>query len=763
MRSSIDSKSESLPRQKSIGPILMPAQKNEPDPTLEAALLALPGVNAQRAEALNGLGIFLPGDLLSHFPRSYQDRRNAKAIGSIEVGEQVVLSGQLERCRGRRLPPRRHMLTATLMDDSGSVDLVWFNQPYLERSLKPGDILCVFGKVAEHASRKQIVSPEFEVVASDEEGEAVEDSINLNRVVPIYSLRKGLTQRFLRMLVAGVLDELRAGRTEEGFPLERETPFDFFLDEGTLLERGILSGREPPAEFLQAYEWIHFPPAALGDEPEDAPIVLDSRQRWEICRDSARARLAFEERFTFATKIWFRGRAFRESTTDVLETSDSLDEKIRSIFPFQFTPDQDIVVEEVSRDMASGHPMYRLLQGDVGTGKTAVALYALLVAVRNGRQGAIMAPTEILAQQHFATISRYLSGHPGVKIALLTGAVKAPQRREILRELAEGGIHIVVGTHALVQDSVAMKDLGLAIIDEQHRFGVAERSKLRKKGREPHILVMTATPIPRSLRMTQYGDLDLSIIKERPPGRQPVKTYPVRPEKKSDSLEFVRNELKEGRQAFFVFPLVEESEKLDLHAAVEAQEHLAREVFPEYQVGLVHGRLSSAEKDEAMQCFRSGQTQLLVATSVIEVGIDVPNATVLFIENAGRFGLAQLHQLRGRIGRGGHPGFCLVSLEGCGEEGSKRLEIFIATDDGFELAERDLEMRGPGEYLGIRQAGIVPLGGLGDPLANMKAFKKVKDLAEDFWEDPQSAPFFDRWSEFLGLEESTGEGIMGLD
>ena len=249
----------------------------------------------------------------------------------------------------------------------------------------------------------------------------------------------------------------------------------------------------------------------------------------------------------------------------------------------------------------------------------------------------------------------------------------------------------------------------------------------------------------------------------RPPGRQPVKTYPVRPEKKSDSLEFVRKELKQGRQAFFVFPLVDESEKLDLHAAVAAQEHLAREVFPEYQVGLVHGRLSSAEKDEAMQCFRSGQTQILVATSVIEVGIDVPNATVLFIENAGRFGLAQLHQLRGRIGRGEHPGFCLVSLEGCGEDGSKRLEIFIATDDGFELAEKDLEMRGPGEYLGIRQAGIVPLGGLGAPLANMEAFKKVKDLAEDFWEDPQSAPFFERWSEFLGLEESTGEGIIGLD
>lgn len=738
----------------------MPAEKNEQDPALEAALLALPGVNVQRAEALNLLGIFLPGDLLSHFPRSYQDRRNAKTIGSIEVGEQVVLTGQLERCRGRRLPPRRHMLTATLVDDSGSLDLVWFNQPYLEKSLRPGDYLCVFGKVAEHDRRKQIVAPEFEVVASDGDGdgEAVEDSINLNRVVPIYSLRRGLTQRFLRTLVAGALTDLRCGRSGDGFPIVEETPFDFFIDEGSLLEREIISAGDPVAGRLDAYEWIHFPP----DRPEDALPALDSRQRWEICRDSARSRLAFEERFAFSTRIWLRGRAFRDSKTDVLETSDSLDEKIRSVFPFQFTSDQDNVVGEITGDLASGRPMYRLLQGDVGTGKTAVALYALLVAVRNGRQGAIMAPTEILAQQHYATISRYLAGHPAVKIALLTGAATAPQRREILRDLAEGRIHIVVGTHALVQEGVEMKDLGLAVIDEQHRFGVAERSKLRKKGREPHILVMTATPIPRSLCMTIYGDLKLSIIKERPPGRQPVETYPVRSGKKADSFEFVRKQLKAGRQAFFVFPLVGESEKLDLHAAVAGQERLATEVFPEYRVGLVHGRLSSAQKDEAMQLFRAGKTQVLVATSVIEVGIDVPNATVLYIENAGRFGLAQLHQLRGRIGRGGHPGYCLVSLEGCGEDGLKRLEIFSGTDDGFELAEEDLRLRGPGDYLGIRQSGL-PIGSLGAPLANMEAFKKVKDLADDFWERPRSAVFLERWGGLLELEKSPGEGIIGLD
>ena len=406
--------------------------------------------------------------------------------------------------------------------------------------------------------------------------------------------------------------------------------------------------------------------------------------------------------------------------------------------------------------------MHRLLQGDVGTGKTAVALYSLLIAVRNGRQGAIMAPTEVLAQQHYTTIRKYLAGHPAVRIALLTGAVTGRRRRELLEELAGGKIHIVVGTHALVQETVIMKNLGLAIIDEQHRFGVNERSRLRKKGQEPHILVMTATPIPRSLCMTIYNDLDLSIIKERPPGRQPVQTYLVKPEKKSDSIDFVRKELRAGRQAFFVYPLVEESEKLDLPAAVAGRERLATEVFPEYRVGLVHGRLSSEEKDEALESFRAGRTQILVATSVIEVGIDVPNATVLYVENAGRFGLAQLHQLRGRVGRGSHGGYCLVSLEGSGEEALKRLDIFAGTDDGFKLAEEDLRLRGPGDYLGIRQSGL-PFGGFGNPVLNVEAFKKVRTLAEDFWERPESAAFIDRWGAILGLEESPEEAIMGLD
>jgi len=741
----------------------MAERNNELDAAAQESLLALPGVSSARADALNRLGIFSPGDLLRHYPRRYQDRRNAKAIESSLVGEQVVLTGQLERCRGRRLGPRRHMLTATLRDDSGDLDLVWFNQPYLEKSLHPGDFLCVFGKVGEHSKRLQIVSPEFEVVASGVDGENIENSIDLNRVVPIYPLKKGLSQRHLRRLVAGALEDLHAGRTGDGFPGVDETPFDFFLDEGSLREKGILSDSDLGPGLVEACQWIHFPPDSPDSEvDEGGALELDAREYWEICRDSARARLAFEERFAFATRLWLRGQQFRECETEPLETSDSLDEKIRSIFPFRFTGDQDEVVSELREDLESGRPMYRLLQGDVGTGKTAVALYALLVAVRNGRQGAIMAPTEVLAQQHYSTIRKYLAGHPAVRVELLTGAIKAAQRRELLADLAEGKIHIVVGTHALVQKPVVMKDLGLAVIDEQHRFGVAERSKLRNKGREPHILVMTATPIPRSLSMTVYGDLELSTIKERPPGRQPVQTHLVRLEKKADSLEFVRKELQAGRQAFFVYPLVEESEKLDLPAAVAGREHLASEVFPEYRVGLVHGRLSSEEKDEALETFRKGQTQILVATSVIEVGIDVPNATILYIENAGRFGLAQLHQLRGRVGRGSCRGYCLVSLEGCAEEALKRLEIFSSTDDGFELAEEDLRLRGPGDYLGIRQSGI-PLGGLGNPLRDIDAFMKVRALADDFWIRPESAAFMGRWGKMMGLEESPEEAIMGLD
>ena len=547
-----------------------------------------------------------------------------------------------------------------------------------------------------------------------------------------------------------------------GFPPVDETPFDFFLEEGALREGGILSAGDLEPGLVEAYCWIHFPPDSPDSSPGDDRLDLDAREYWEVCRDSARARLAFEERFAFATRIFMRGRQFRDSRAEPLETNDSLDEKIRSVFPFDFTAEQNKVVAEISADLASGRSMYRLLQGDVGTGKTAVALYSLLVAVRNGRQGAIMAPTEVLAQQHYTTIRKYLAGHPAVRVALLTGAVTGQRRKELLEELAGGKIHILVGTHALVQKTIVMKDLGLAIIDEQHRFGVNERSKLRKKGREPHILVMTATPIPRSLCMTCYGDLDLSIIKERPPGRQPVQTYLVKPEKKTDSLEFVRKELRAGRQAFFVYPLVEESAKLDLPAAVAGREHLAAEVFPEYRIGLVHGRLSSEEKDNALESFRTGRTQVLVATSVIEVGIDIPNATVLYIENAGRFGLAQLHQLRGRVGRGIHGGYCLVSLEGSGEEALKRLDVFAGTDDGFELAEEDLRLRGPGDYLGIRQSGV-PIGGFGNPLLDLEAFSKVRRLAADFWERPESAAFIDRWRAVLGSEESPEEAIIGLD
>jgi ATP-dependent DNA helicase RecG len=408
--------------------------------------------------------------------------------------------------------------------------------------------------------------------------------------------------------------------------------------------------------------------------------------------------------------------------------------------------------------------MYRLLQGDVGTGETAVALYALLVAVRHGEQGALMAPTEALALQHHRTLLELLAPHPRVVVRLLTGSTRTRERDEILDGLGTGKVHIAVGTHALVQDAVRFARLGVAVVDEQHRFGVRERKRLREKGEHPHILVMTATPIPRSLSMTCYGDLDLSVLRERPPGRQPVRTRIVQPGDRARALELVRRELEAGRQAYFIYPLIEESETLSLPAAEAGYERLARDVFPEFRVGLVHGRQPAGEKDEALLAFRRGETHVLVATVVVEVGIDVPNASVLFIEDATRFGLAQLHQLRGRVGRGVHPGFCLVGLGegGAGAEARERLRIFASTDDGFRLAEEDLRIRGPGDYLGLRQAGR-PLADLANPMEDLETFLDVKRLAEEFWRRPESAGYRTTWRRaLLGVGSGAGE-FLGAD
>ncbi|HLU48589.1 MAG TPA: ATP-dependent DNA helicase RecG, partial [Planctomycetota bacterium] len=561
--------------------------------------------------------------------------------GALSGEETTVVRGLVKRVRERRSRGGRSVLTARIEDGSGSLELVWFEQPYIAEWLRAGFFVTAYGDVRRRGGVLQIVAPEFEVEADDGD-DADGPSLHLRRIVPIYALTRGIQQRFLRRLV----DRVLSAAAELG-----DGPAD-------LLRPG------SPA-LADAYRDVHF------------PSTFDALE-------AARARLGFDDHFRFASALLFRRRRFRETGGASYAVSRELDQKIRSLFPFQLTKDQDGAIAEIVRDLGGPEPMYRLLQGDVGTGKTAVALYALLVAVRHGEQGCLMAPTEVLAEQHHRTLRRFLAKHP-VRIELLSGSTRPSERDRILADLEAGKAHLIVGTHALLQDPVRFRKLGVAVIDEQHRFGVRDRKRLREKGDRPHVLIMTATPIPRSLCMTCYGDLDVSLLRNRPPGRQPVETRIVTAGKEKAALELVRSEVRRGRQAFFIYPLIDESEELAVPAATAGYERLSREVFPEFRVGLVHGRMSSAAKDEALEEFRANRIQILVATVVIEVGIDVPNATVLYIEDASRFGIAQLHQLRGRVGRGEHRGYCLVGQGSGGRETRERLRVFASTDDGFRL------------------------------------------------------------------------------
>lgn len=695
-------------------------------------LWRLPGVGPRRAELLAKLGLRTVGDLLRHLPRRYEDRRKLRRIAEAVVGESQVLYGELASVEGRNLTPGRSIVVATLVDADapmqatlwgapargprGGIELVWFQQRHLLEWLRPGLRLYAYGQVRFRRGRLQMLSPEFELEAGDEEVSG-ETSPHVGRIVPVYPLTKGVHQRFLRGLVYKVLSQ----------------PLDLGLGPSDVLRPGSLA-------LAEAFSLLHFP------------------ENWKDI-ERARERFVFDEYFRFATHLWFRRARFRETAGRSFVVTAELDQKIRSIFPFRFTSEQNRAISEIVEDLKGPKAMYRLIQGDVGTGKTAVALYAMLVAVRNRCQAAMMAPTEILAEQHHRTVSKYLQGHP-VRVELLTGSLSPAVRRSRREAIASGRAHIVVGTHALLQPSVRFYRLGLVVIDEQHRFGVRERRKLRLKGDNPHILVMTATPIPRSLCLTCYGDLDLSIIRERPLGRQPVRTVLVGPRDRPRAMEFIRSQLSLGRQAYFVYPLIEESEALALPAAIRAHEHLSRVVFPEFRVGLVHGKLPPAEKEAALEEFRSGRYHVLVATVVVEVGIDVPNATVLFIEDASRFGLAQLHQLRGRVARGAHPGWCFVGYGNASKEVRARLQAFASTDDGFRIAEEDMKLRGPGDYLGERQSGK-PHFLLGNPLENLDEFLRVKALTEKFWESEESSRYRELWEP--KEEEGTPSEFLGLD
>ncbi len=632
---------------------------------LDTEVRFLKGVGDKRAQILAKLELYTLQDLLYHLPRRYEDRSQFRRIAHARPGEAATFAGKLITVDN--ITPRRGLtLTKAFLDDgSGALELVWYNQPYLkDRLLKLRNRrIVVYGVVKDTGWGLQMETPEWEDL---EEDDSMDGLLHTNRIVPIYPLTEGIGQKQMRQILWNAIQY--ADLVPEILPRE-------------VRER---VGLMPVADAIRQ---VHF--------PDRMDLITPARQR-----------LVFEEFFVMQLGIGIKRQQIAQERGIAMRIDeDRLMEKIRQIVPFELTNAQKRVIREIWDDMRRPHPMNRLLQGDVGSGKTIVAGAAILAAVDNQYQAAIMAPTEILAEQHYMVLHR-LFQPLGITVELLVGRLTPRQRAQAYERIASGRGMVAVGTHALIQEGVNFARLGLAIVDEQHRFGVLQRAALRDKGIAPHLLVMTATPIPRTLTLSLYGDLDVSIIDETPPGRKPVKTYWKFPEDRLKVYEGVRKLVAQGRQAYIICPLIEESEKLQVRAAEDLYEHLRKDVFPDLRVGLLHGRMKPAEKEAVMEAFRAGEIDVLVSTTVIEVGVDVPNAVAMIIEDAERFGLAQLHQLRGRVGRGEHQSYCVLIADPKTDEGKARMEIMTRTNNGFLIAEEDLRIRGPGEIYGTRQSGM---------------------------------------------------------
>jgi ATP-dependent DNA helicase RecG len=660
----------------------------------------LKGIGPAKARLLEGLGLRTPVDLLHFFPRAHEDRRTLSPVASLRDGEAAVVRGRVLRVVPQFIPGRRPPLSVVRVqvgDDSGTFDLEFWNQPWRKKQFREGDEVVVSGKASKKRGARalRMTTPEVEIVGKDEEDGA--DPVSWGRVVPIYPLTKGVRQRDLRLAVRDAIAKHLAEVVDP-------------LPPALLAGRDLLPLRDAVRE-------VHFP-----SEPERAEV--------------AKRRLRFDELLFLQIALALRRRDLaREVRGFTYSLGDTLDRRIRDRFPFRFTAAQDRAVADLLADFASPHPMNRLLQGDVGSGKTAVALYAMLVAVANKRQAAILAPTEILAEQHVRGFDRTLEGSR-VRIRLLAGRTKAAERRAILAAVRKGEVDVLVSTHAVLEGDVEFRDLGVAVVDEQHRFGVHQRKAFRAKGLRPDLLHLTATPIPRTLALTAAGDLDVSVIDERPPGRHPVRTVAVEPGDEEEAYDLVRRECAAGRRAFFVCPLVEESEELDLVAAEEEAVRLRDGPFRGLRVGLLHGRMKGPAKSAAMEAFRTGRTQVLVTTVVVEVGVDVPDASVLAVLHAERFGLSTLHQLRGRIGRGSHESVCLLFADPRSEDAKRRIDALLSTEDGFRIAEIDLRIRGPGEFFGSRQSGLPDLQ-FPESLLDYPLLETARGLARDLVErDP---------------------------
>jgi ATP-dependent DNA helicase RecG len=653
---------------------------------LNAPVLLLKGIGAKRSETLAAHGIRTAGDLLEYLPFRYEDRSQFRSLKTLKPDEWVLIRGQICSVgkiggRGRKFS----IFEILVKDNQSTIRVKFFNQSYLRRILQAGVSLVLYGQVKRdpyaHGSLT-LINPECEVLEAEPEGV----SLHSGRIVPIYRRLGDLKTRTLRQIMFSLISEIPSNMPD-AIPA-------YLTEQLHLLPKN------------KAIQQLHFPKlkGTRYQEREKELSLLNTGL------SPAHKRMIFEELFQIQVAIAvIRERRIRQEKERKFQINENVRLAIKTILPFHPTEAQKKALKEIAEDQCSLHPMSRLLQGDVGSGKTIVAAQAAIIAIENGCQTAIMAPTEILAEQHYFYFRRLMEPLK-YRIDLLKGGMTAKEKRLALERLLSGETKIAIGTHALIQESVKFKNLALAVIDEQHRFGVVQRNLLREKGNHPDVLVMTATPIPRSLALTLYGDLDVSVINQMPPGRKPIQTLWYEEKHRPKAFEAIRETVCAGHQVYVVYPIIEESEKSDLRAAVEMSEHLQKNVFPEYQIGLLHGRMISDEKEETMLAFSSGAIQILVSTTVIEVGVDVANATLMVIEHAERFGLAQLHQLRGRVGRGSVQSTCLlISNVRNNPEVKRRMEILCETNDGFKIAEVDLELRGPGEMIGTRQSGIPAL------------------------------------------------------
>ena len=649
---------------------------------MQTPLQFLKGVGPRKAADLKKAGLNTVEDLLFRFPRRYEDRSKLQKIISLRPGMTAAISGVvLNAGLAQTRRPGFKLFSALVQDESGSVQVVWPNQAFLKDVIKSKQKIVLFGKVEIWGSRGlQITDPEFEIVndAPDADSRPPEDvQLHTGRIVPVYERTGMVTTNMQRRYVWQVLEQL---------PPEEFDPV--------------------PTDILQRERW---PSRHAALRQAHFPVSETPVDQLNSFMTPAQRRLVFEDFFVFQTGLALRRHENAQVRKRlVCKVDDRIRQRAREVLPFKLTTGQRDALAEIVADMQKAWPMQRLLQGDVGAGKTIVAVMAAVVAMENGFQVAVMAPTEILAEQHYRTIVKLLHGKP-YRVALLSGKVTAATRRDLLPAIERGEINIVVGTQALVQEHVKFKALALAVIDEQHRFGVVQRGTLAAKGDNPDVLVMTATPIPRTLALTECGDMDVSVIRGLPPGRQPIKTIVRADSRRDEAYAMMRDEIKRGRQVYVIYPLVEESEKIDLKAATAMSAEIAR-VFPEFQVALLHGRMKSDEKDFVMRRFLAGELNILVSTTVVEVGVDVPNATLMVVEHAERFGLSQLHQLRGRIGRGEHASTCVLLYQApWSDDARERLRAMADTSDGFVIAERDLKLRGPGDFFGTRQSGLPTL------------------------------------------------------